>query len=576
MGLDRGLSKSMYYIVIAVLVIISIVTGFLIINLGRIQETSTTPAYTWTTTETTTPSRLTLRPIEPSKTAEEVPSEYFPRLYPWLSWRGESAGNRAYLGSLPRLMRIIYRVNVSVNMGGVLAEPLVEGGFIYLGDSGGVYALDRFTGELVWGVEVYSDNLAGRALSHPQPVSKWRALGYYRFVSSYGLGKYFYVATSSSVEGDAYLLALDKISGNLVWRVRLESEPNASGPTSITSNLVVVNGVIFVGSVRDEGYVFCVSEDGEILWRKSLGGNVIGLAYGDGTLYATASKLYAINVENGEVLWWWDYGSWPIYKDGKIIIESYGYVVVLNNKGELLWRGNYGAGSNVEGYPYIAVGEQTIYVSRTLGERPRDLNVISIDNKLLGKFQILVDEDAVAPIASKDVIILPVKSEVGNGYTKLYMLWGRGEKLSEVTLNITERGWWPVAIAAYGDVYVVTDPFTLYKLGDTESPRISNVSVRLNEDKKISVSVEAYDNESALHKVILVYSMNCSSWVYTDMKLVKTYTTQPISGYGYEKELYNVELNIEPNTSIEFYVIAIDNVGNYVVTRVYAYQIIED
>ena len=556
--------------------------GFILMRRGEFQQVTTTPTTTTptTTTPTTTPpkpTKLSLRVIQPTKTVEELPKEYLPRHYSWTLWRGGSSGDRMYLASLPRSMKVIFSVNVSANMGGVLAEPVVEEGFIYLADHSGIYSLNRSSGELVWGVEVYGEDLGGRAIGNLQPVSKWRALGLYRFVEAYGLGKYLYVATSSSAsgEGDAYLLALDKKSGDVVWRVELESEPSASSATSITSNMVVADGKIFVGSVRDEGYVFCVSEDGKILWRISLGGNVEGMAYGDGTLYVMTSKLYAVDVKDGRVLWQWDYGSWPIYRDGKIIVEHYGNIVVLNSGGKLSWKKGYGAGSNVEGYPYIAVGKQAIYVSRTLGERPRDLYIVDMDSNVLAKYQILSDEDAVAPIASNDVIVIPVRSGK-EMYSKLYILWHNAEKLSEIILDIKEE-WYPVAVAAYGEVYVVTDPFTLYKLGDDESPLLSNVSVEIDEEsRKLLIHVVAQDSGSALYRVMLVYSVNCSKWIYKDMDVARTYVMEPIGGYGYREELYKIALDITPGTSIEFYIVIIDNVGNYVLSNVYAYEVIEE
>jgi len=123
--------------------------------------------------------------------------------------RGRSSGDRMYPASLPRSLKVIYRVNVSANMHGVLAEPLVEGDFIYLADGSGIYALNRSNGELVWGVEVYGDSLSGRATKYPQPVWKWRvALGLFRFVEAYGLGKHLYVATSSPPGGGCLSISL--------------------------------------------------------------------------------------------------------------------------------------------------------------------------------------------------------------------------------------------------------------------------------------------------------------------------------------------------------------------------------
>lgn len=173
------------------------------------------------------------------------------------------------------------------------------------------------------------------------------------------------------------------------------------------------------------------------------------------------------------------------------------------------------------------------------------------------------------------VIVLPVLSR--GEYIKLYVLWRGAEKLSEIILEGKEETWGPVAVGAYGEVYLLVDPFTLYKLGDNKKPRITNVSTEVDEcNKKLLIHVEAYDNESALHRVILVYSINNSKWIYRDMEIARAYPIEPVGGYGYREEVYRVELDIEPSTSIEFYIIAIDNVGNYEFSRVYAYQVLKE
>ena len=138
-------------------------------------------------------------------------------------------------------------------------------------------------GELIWGVEIYSE--------------------FDRFVESYGLGKYFFVGTSSTEEGNGYLLAFNKSTGELVWKAELEPENNASSLPSVTANLIVAEGKVCVGTVRDEGYVFCFTEDGDFLWRNKIGGNVRGLAYGNGILFATSEPLesvHAFNIKTGE------------------------------------------------------------------------------------------------------------------------------------------------------------------------------------------------------------------------------------------------------------------------------------
>ncbi len=103
---------------------------------------------------------------------------------------------------------------------------------------------------------------------------------------------------------------------------------NASSRSSVTSNLIVAEGKVYVGSVRDEGYVFCVAENGSIVWRNKVGTNVKGLAYGEGILFVTSDlsrKLYALNAESGEIIWVFEHDAMLntlSYRNRKIILSD--------------------------------------------------------------------------------------------------------------------------------------------------------------------------------------------------------------------------------------------------------------
>ncbi|MEM4141274.1 MAG: hypothetical protein QXG36_09240, partial [Nitrososphaeria archaeon] len=54
------------------------------------------------------------------------------------------------------------------------------------------------------------------------------------------------------------------------------------------------------------------------------------------------------------------------------------------------------------------------------------------------------------------------------------------------------------------------------------------------------------------------------------------YLIEPVGGYGFGETLFPYDVRVEIAkgiTTVEFYVIAIDNVGNYETTKVYAYLI---
>ena len=510
---------------------------------------------------------------------EGVPADLLPLKLPWVMEKGSERAGAHYASSLPRTPGRVLRVSVSANVGGRLAEALVEGDKIFLADHQGVYALDREGGGLVWGVEVYSDSLVGRAASHLQPVSRWRALGLWRFVEAYGLGRYLYVGTSSTPGGDAYVLAFDKGSGELVWRVRLESESGATSRSSVTSNLVVAEGRVFVGSVRDEGYVFCVTEDGALQWRSRVGGSVRGLAYGSGALYVTSepsTRLYALDPGTGKVLWIFEHDdmlSTPVYANGRIVLsDSLGNLLAVSPDGVLLWKKQLGVSKDVNTNPYVAVDGRNVYAVRGLGGRPRELFKLDLNGSVLASFTMEGEEDGGRPLASNDVVVLPVLSR---GYSRVYLLWRGVFKLGELEVEEGDVIWMPKVSAAYGEIYVVANPAVLYKLSDIGRPLLGNVAVSL-EDRELTVRASACDRESGLLGVYLVYSFDGSAWSYQAMDISVYYFMEPIGGYGFGEEPvpYSARIRIpEGSAALELYVLAIDNVGNYEITEVYAYRI---
>ncbi|MEM2171570.1 MAG: PQQ-binding-like beta-propeller repeat protein [Desulfurococcaceae archaeon] len=525
------------------------------------------------------PRKIRIEPAPATRTPEPLPSDFLPMKLSWSVEKSNVRTDMFYAGGVPRRPEVVLRVNVSANIVGKLAEAIVEGDKLFLADGEGVYALNRTTGDLVWGVEVYFDSLEQRAVRGPGPIIRWRALGLWGFVKAYGIGKHLYVATSSRIlshgEEDSYLLAIDKDSGEVVWKVKLESGEGASSKSSVTSNLIVTNGRIFIGSIGPEGYVFVVSESGEILWRRSVGGNVRGLAYGDGKLFVTSEyskKLHALNPESGELLWIYEHDSelmTPSYGSGRLIaVDSLGNMLAISTNGELLWKKPLGIGSDVNTNSYVALSSSYVYATRGLGERPRNLYILDFNGNTVGNFTLNIDEDGGTPAVSQDIVVLPVLKK--NGESKVYLLWRGLHSLGEFYFaECSGSGWMPKVSIAYGEILVVACPSTLYKLSDTRKPTISSVEASYN--GVLVVKAKAYDVESALYKVLLVYSINNSQWIYKEMNVTANYVTEPIGGHGLEEEVYVAEIPVEV-ARIELYVVAVDNVGNHEVSDVYGYE----
>lgn len=416
-------------------------------------------------------------------------------------------------------------------------------------------------GELIWGVEIYSDSLEDRKISEPQPWTKWRALGFHRFVESYGVGKYIFVGTSSTEEGNGYLLAFSKYTGELVWRAELEPENNVY-LSAVTSNLIIVEGRVCVGTVRDKGYVLCFTEDGDLLWRNKIGGNVRGLAYGNSILFATSEpskSIHAFDIKTGEKLWSYIHDGMvgtPAYKKGKtFFIDGGGDLVAVSSEGEKLWEKKIFGDSDVNTNSYLAIGDN-IYAPRNLGEKPLNLYVIDFNGSVIGKFKFKGEERAGAPVVTKNVVLLPV---VSNGYTKIYFLWKGINKLYEFKLE-SEEIYMPKISVAYGNIYAVFShdraKNVIVKFEDSEKPNIKEVN-EMKHNGSIDVEMLVQDGQSGVYKALAAYKKG-EEWHYVEMELARRYIMEPIGGYGFNEEKYIATI---PN--VEYVVIVVDNAGNY-------------
>ncbi len=479
----------------------------------------------------------------------------------WLLVKGPSESTFHSDSPAPRVPEELYRVNVSTNIGGYLAYPLVEDGKVFLADGGGVYSLDLETGKLLWGVEIYFDDLHSRKIGWPQPWYLWRALGLYRLVVSYGLGKAVYVATDAG-EAGAKLLALDKDSGDLLWVA------NVSGNTY--SNMVVTGGRIYFGTI--EGYLHCFSEEGRHLWTANLGeGGVRGLAYGEGTLYAsleTGVKLYAVDATTGSVKWTYSHDAGvgtPMYLDGMVVFtDGVGRVVAVSAEGSLLWEAGVGAGSTAWSDSYLAAGDGVIYASRMLGEE-RGLVSLTVEGAEAGSYALHGDELPCQPVAAGPLVFLPARNDT---HGIIHVLWKGKVELHTLTMA-GEEVFCPTVSVARGEVFAVFSwdrVLQVFKrMGDREAPTIISVSQpgTVPAGRELKVNATIRDARSAVYKVILAYRVNQGPWSFTEMTPIRRYIAEPTGGYGFTEEAYTGSIpGQNPGATIDYVVVAIDNVGN--------------
>lgn len=193
----------------------------------------------------------------------------------------------------------------------VLATPAVDADAVYFPDSGGgLYKLNRDTGAVIWkrSIPEYTGGSAqdkrGSPWSRTTPV----------------------VAGNMLVIGtrDAFILAIDKDSGALIWKTEAESHPAAI--ITASPALDRSNGRVYVGVSSFEeqlaaqpDYACCTFrgsalaldlKTGKILWKTHTvpegysGGSVVGstpaIDYKRGSLYVTTSNNYTVPPEVAE------------------------------------------------------------------------------------------------------------------------------------------------------------------------------------------------------------------------------------------------------------------------------------
>jgi len=493
--------------------------------------------------------------IEPTKEIENLPEEYLPLKYDWRLVKGDESSAMHYPSYVPGKPEVKFKVEVSANLHGVLATPLVYDNTVILADGLKIYALSRENGETLWIREIYNE--------------------YGRFVETYGRGEYIYIASSSTPggEGKPVLIALND-NGEVQW----EAEFGDKG-SKATSNLLVADGKVCTGTV--DGNLYCFSEKGEMLWNVHAGGIVRGLAYGEGKLFVTSENqkvIHAYDIKTGENLWKYEHESivgTPLYKGKVLFADSSGRVVCIDENETILWKRDYGVGIDVNSNSFLAAGRE-IYASRNLGERPLNLIKIGFDGERAGEFFVDGKERPGTPLVTEDIVLLPVTN---SNYSKVYLLWRGFEKLGEIKQE-GEEVFMPKISVASGEIYMLLSingsRAVLYKLSDDEEPVIGNILVALKEEdaeKIIGINTTVKDERSGIHKVLLVYSVNNSDWSYREMELERRYVMEPVGGYGLSEEPYEAKITLKSSSAAQFYIAAIDKLGNVGFSEIYAFKV---
>lgn len=145
-----------------------------------------------------------------------------------------------------------------------------------------------------------------------------------------------------SVDAKGVLMAVDRNTGNLVWKKKLKA-PVSSGP-------VVADNAIAVGT-RDARLLVLDQSNGEERWQADVDNEVLAkpVIHGGKVIAKTVDgKLYAYSLANGEKIWRYNHGSptvilraasQPVVSDDMVVVGfSDGKLVGLGpDTGELKW-----------------------------------------------------------------------------------------------------------------------------------------------------------------------------------------------------------------------------------------------
>jgi polyvinyl alcohol dehydrogenase (cytochrome) len=120
--------------------------------------------------------------------------------------------------------------------GDVSATPTIEGNDLYITDWGGyIHKVDRTTGAMVWKHKISDYTGNSKSLSRASPAIDASV-----------------VVIGDRAVGSGVVMGIDKNTGNLVWKTRL----NTVNSTVITASPIIYNGLVYIGtSSLEEGKV---------------------------------------------------------------------------------------------------------------------------------------------------------------------------------------------------------------------------------------------------------------------------------------------------------------------------------
>lgn len=163
--------------------------------------------------------------------------------------------------------------------------------------------------------------------------------------------------------GSGEVCCLDSKDGKLLWKKNVADTYNGKpGRWGYSESLVVKNGKVFATPCGDKVSVVALNlKDGSVAWEAPSNGDkcayVSPVIYKDSLVQFTSAYVFAVDIENGKMLWKTDYskvssGRWkgincnsPLLKNDNLFVTAgYNqggimYEILPGNKGvKLLWK----------------------------------------------------------------------------------------------------------------------------------------------------------------------------------------------------------------------------------------------
>jgi outer membrane protein assembly factor BamB len=241
----------------------------------------------------------------------------------------------------------------------VYASPVVTDGFVFIPSyDGKLYAIDEYTGSLIWSFATGSSIVATPAVGN-------------------GI-----VYLSSK---DFTLYALDENTGSVIWRI--------SNVAPVVSSPVLADGILFYGTLYSPSagraeFLAVNPQDGTVLWRKTIDDYIEGSAsvsngrviFGKGAI--NPAVVMARNETNGSSIW--NYSTAPLatppplkttiagaptlaYGNVYVGLDSTKLIALSGATGNLLWSFNTPGAANAtspaiyNGVVYFGTGGGIVY-----------------------------------------------------------------------------------------------------------------------------------------------------------------------------------------------------------------------